>query len=243
MARPRSDRTPAHAELPARRQAGARDGRLVGHRPRLRGRPRGSGHARRARRAGCERAVAAAGPFDVLVNSAGTARHGLAAQTSEADSDVVMAPTCAAPTFLTHAVARGLLEAGKTRLADPRVLADGPCRGPETRRLLPDEACRRRVHQGDGHRMARAAGIRVNTVCPTFVETASRSRAGRPSSTPTRRVPTPRRTSRSSAACRKAPTSTSTSRKRPASTAARPVSRRNAGTPSTPTAPWRSSSS
>ena len=58
-------------------------------------------------------AVAANGPFDILVNSAGLARHSPAADTTEADFDVAADLNVKGAYFLTQAVAKGLLAAGK----------------------------------------------------------------------------------------------------------------------------------
>src|SRR5690606_1640255 len=56
-----------------------------------------------------EAAIAAQPPFQVLVNSAGVARHGPAVETSPADFDAVFALNVRGAYFLTRAVARGLL--------------------------------------------------------------------------------------------------------------------------------------
>jgi len=58
-------------------------------------------------------AVAANGPFDILVNSAGMARHSKAVDTTPEDFDAVSAVNIRGAYFLTQAVAKGLLAAGK----------------------------------------------------------------------------------------------------------------------------------
>ena len=58
-------------------------------------------------------AIAAHGPFDVMVNSAGMARHGKAEDTNPEDFDAVMEVNLRGAYFLTQAVAKGLLAAGK----------------------------------------------------------------------------------------------------------------------------------
>ena len=58
-------------------------------------------------------AVAAHGPFDILVNSAGLARHSAAVDTTPDDFDAVMGLNLRGAYFLAQAVARGLIAAGK----------------------------------------------------------------------------------------------------------------------------------
>ena len=58
-------------------------------------------------------AVAEAGPFDILVNSAGLAVHGPALETQEDDFDRVSDLNFKGAYFLTTAVAKGLMAAGK----------------------------------------------------------------------------------------------------------------------------------
>ena len=54
-------------------------------------------------------AIAENGPFDVLVNSAGLARHAPALETTEADFDAVADLNIKGAYFLTRAVAKGLV--------------------------------------------------------------------------------------------------------------------------------------
>ncbi|MBS8271960.1 SDR family NAD(P)-dependent oxidoreductase, partial [Halomonas litopenaei] len=63
--------------------------------------------------AATEAAVLAEGPFDVLVNAAGFAIHAPAVETKEADFDVVSDINFKGAYFLTRAVAKGLIAAGK----------------------------------------------------------------------------------------------------------------------------------
>ena len=53
------------------------------------------------------------GPLDILVNSAGLARHGTAIETNIDDFDAVMNLNLKGAYFLTQAVAKGLLETKK----------------------------------------------------------------------------------------------------------------------------------
>ncbi|WP_245566169.1 SDR family NAD(P)-dependent oxidoreductase [Stappia stellulata] len=121
--------------------------------------------------AATETAVANAAPFDVLVNSAGLARHGPALETSEADFDAVAALNFKGAYFLTRAVARGLMDAGR-----PGSLIN------VSSQMAQVGGIERAVyaatkHAVEGFTKSMAiewgkAGIRVNTICPTFIRTA-----------------------------------------------------------------------
>ncbi|MDE3240821.1 MAG: SDR family NAD(P)-dependent oxidoreductase, partial [Paracoccaceae bacterium] len=63
--------------------------------------------------AATDAALAARPAFDILVNSAGLARHAPAVATSETDFDAVASVNLRAAFFLTRAVARGLIAAGR----------------------------------------------------------------------------------------------------------------------------------
>ena len=116
------------------------------------------------------RAVAEAGPFDILLNSAGLARHSKAVDTTVPDFDAVMGINLRGAYFLTQAVAKGLLDAGK-----PGSLINISSQmahvGGQDRAVY----CASK-HAVEGFTKAMAiewgkAGIRVNTICPTFVLT------------------------------------------------------------------------
>ncbi len=120
--------------------------------------------------AATEAAVAEAGPFDLLVNSAGLARHSSALDTSEADFDAVADLNIKGAYFLTRAVARGLIAAGKPgsliNISSQMGLVGGVDRA---------VYCATK-HAVEGFTKAMALewgkqGIRVNTLCPTFVRT------------------------------------------------------------------------
>jgi len=95
-----------------------------------------------------ERAIAARPPFDILVNSAGMARHGPALETALADFDAVVGLNLRGAYFLTRAVAKALIAAA--RLADQHLLADGPCRRHRSRRVCRYQACCRGLHEIHG---------------------------------------------------------------------------------------------
>ncbi len=118
-----------------------------------------------------ERAVAAAGPFDILVNSAGIARHAPAVATTEADFDAAVALNFRGAYFLTRAVARGLIAAGR-----PGSLINISSQMAHVGGI--DRAVYAATkHAVEGFTKAMAIewgrhGIRVNTICPTFIRTA-----------------------------------------------------------------------
>jgi NAD(P)-dependent dehydrogenase (short-subunit alcohol dehydrogenase family) len=120
--------------------------------------------------AASEATVLENGPFDVLVNSAGLAIHSPAVDTVEADFDAVSDINFKGAYFLTRAVAKGLLAAGK-----PGSLIN------VTSQMAHVGGIDRGVYCGtkfavEGFTKAMAIewgpqGIRVNTVCPTFIRT------------------------------------------------------------------------
>jgi NAD(P)-dependent dehydrogenase (short-subunit alcohol dehydrogenase family) len=120
--------------------------------------------------AATEAAVAAHGPFDVLVNSAGLARHSPAVDTTLEDYNAVTDLNVRGAYFLTRAVARGLLDAGRAgsliNISSQMAHVGGIDRG---------VYCATK-HAVEGFTKSMAiewgrAGIRVNTICPTFIRT------------------------------------------------------------------------
>lgn len=120
--------------------------------------------------AATEAAVTAQGPFDILVNSAGLAIHSLALETTEADFDAVSNINIKGAYFLTRAVAKGLIAAGKPgsliNITSQMALVGGIDRA---------VYCATK-HAVEGFTKAMAIewgkqGIRVNTLGPTFVRT------------------------------------------------------------------------
>lgn len=115
-------------------------------------------------------AVERHGPFDAFVNNAGGARHAPFLEVDEADFDAVMALNVRAAFFAAQAVARGMAAAGRrgsiVNVSSQMGLVGGQ---------------RRSVYAASKHAlegMTKAAaielgplGIRVNTLCPTFIET------------------------------------------------------------------------
>lgn len=110
------------------------------------------------------------GPFDVLVNSAGVARHGPSVDTQSDDFDAVVGLNLKGAYFLTQAVAKGLIAAGKPgsliNISSQMGLVGGQERA---------VYCGTK-HAVEGFTKAMAIewgplGIRVNTICPTFIRT------------------------------------------------------------------------
>ena len=120
--------------------------------------------------AATEAAVALHGPFDVLVNSAGLARHSPAVATTPEDYDTVTDLNVRAAYFLTRAVARGLIAAGKPGSLINVSSQMGHVGGPDRAVYCATK------HALEGMTKAMAIewgplGIRVNTLCPTFIRT------------------------------------------------------------------------
>ena len=121
--------------------------------------------------AATEAALAARPAFDVLVNSAGLARHSPATETTPQDFDVVADLNLRAAYFLTRSVARGLIGKGK-----PGSLIN------ITSQMAHVGGIERAVYSATKHAVEGMTksmaiewgphGIRVNTIAPTFIRTA-----------------------------------------------------------------------
>ncbi|HRJ68482.1 MAG TPA: SDR family oxidoreductase [Beijerinckiaceae bacterium] len=114
--------------------------------------------------------IARSGPFDVLVNSAGLARHAPALSTTPEDYDAAMNLNLRAAYFLTREVARGLIAAGKPGSLINVSSQMGHIGGPDRAVYCANK------HALEGMTKAMAlewasSGIRVNTLCPTFIRT------------------------------------------------------------------------
>ena len=115
-------------------------------------------------------AVASRGPFDIFVNNAGTNRPGPFIDASPADFDAVMTINLRAAFFAAQAVARGLLAKGRPGSIINMSSQMGHV-GAANRTIY----CASK-HALEGLTKAMAVelgsvGIRVNTICPTFIET------------------------------------------------------------------------
>jgi NAD(P)-dependent dehydrogenase (short-subunit alcohol dehydrogenase family) len=117
-----------------------------------------------------EKAIAATGPYDILVNSAGLARHSPAAETTQADYDAVSDLNVKAAYFLTRTVAKGLIAAEK-----PGSLINISSQMGHVGGIDRAVYCATK-HALEGMTKAMAIEwaphqIRVNTICPTFIRT------------------------------------------------------------------------
>jgi NAD(P)-dependent dehydrogenase (short-subunit alcohol dehydrogenase family) len=116
------------------------------------------------------RAIADHGPFDVLVNSAGLARHSPALDTTPQDYDAALSLNLRAAYFLTREVARGLIAAGKPGALINISSQMGHVGGPDRAVYC----ATKHALEGMTKAMALEWGphrIRVNTLCPTFIRT------------------------------------------------------------------------
>jgi NAD(P)-dependent dehydrogenase (short-subunit alcohol dehydrogenase family) len=115
-------------------------------------------------------AIAAQPPFDILVNNAGTNRPAPFVEVSVADFDAIMNLNVRAAFFVAQAVARRLIAAGRPgsiiNVSSQMGLVGGP------RRTV--YCASKHAMEGFTKAMAIELGphrIRVNTLCPTFIET------------------------------------------------------------------------
>lgn len=120
--------------------------------------------------AATEEAIARADPFDVLVNSAGTARHSPALDTTEGDFDAAVGLNLRGAYFLTRAVAERLIATGR-----PGSLINISSQMAHVGGIDRAVYCATK-HAVEGFTKAMAIewgpkGIRVNTICPTFILT------------------------------------------------------------------------
>lgn len=108
--------------------------------------------------------------FDILVNSAGLARHGPALETTPADFDAVASINLRGAYFLTRAIARGLIEAERPgsliNISSQMAHVGGIDRAvySATKHAIEGFTKSMAIEWG-------RCGIRVNTICPTFIKT------------------------------------------------------------------------
>lgn len=114
--------------------------------------------------------AACAEPFDVVVNSAGFAKHSKAVDTAEADYDAVMGVNVKGAYFLSAAAAKALIDAGRPGSIIHISSQMGHVGGLERAVYCASK------HAVEGMVKAMAiewgkANVRINTVCPTFIKT------------------------------------------------------------------------
>jgi NAD(P)-dependent dehydrogenase (short-subunit alcohol dehydrogenase family) len=115
-------------------------------------------------------AIADAGPFDVLVNNAGTNRPCTFLDVTVEDFNAVVDLNVRAAFFAAQAVARGLVAAGRGGSIINMSSQMGHVGGPRRSVYCTSK------HAMEGMTKAMALdlgkyGIRVNSICPTFIET------------------------------------------------------------------------
>ena len=120
--------------------------------------------------AAVSRFVATAEPFDILVNNAGGGRHAPFLEVSEADYGAVMALNVKSVVFASQAVARRLIAAGRGGAIIHISSQMGHVSGPErsiysASKFAVEGLCKAMAIELGPH------NIRVNTICPTFIET------------------------------------------------------------------------
>jgi NAD(P)-dependent dehydrogenase (short-subunit alcohol dehydrogenase family) len=114
--------------------------------------------------------VSKRGPFQILVNNAGTNRPADLLSITEADYDLVTDLNVRSTIFLTQAVARGLIDAGLPGSIINMSSTMGHVGGPKRTVYC----ATKHAVEGATKAIAWELGqhqIRINTICPTFVET------------------------------------------------------------------------
>jgi len=111
------------------------------------------------------------GPFDILLNSAGMARHSPSMETTEEDFDAVVDINLKSAYFLSQRVAKGLIKAGKPgsiiNISSQMALVGGIERAVYSATKAGVEGFTRGMAIELGPHQ-----IRINTICPTFIVTA-----------------------------------------------------------------------
>mmetsp|Transcript_22399 Transcript_22399/g.35990 ORF Transcript_22399/g.35990 Transcript_22399/m.35990 type:complete len:254 (-) Transcript_22399:2025-2786(-) len=111
-----------------------------------------------------------AAPFDVVLNSAGLARHSAATETAPEDFDAVMNVNVRAAYFLSSHAAKAMMDAGRPGSIIHISSQMGHVGGIDRAVYCASK------HAVEGMVKSMAiewgkAGIRINTICPTFIRT------------------------------------------------------------------------
>jgi NAD(P)-dependent dehydrogenase (short-subunit alcohol dehydrogenase family) len=117
-----------------------------------------------------ERIITAAEPYEILVNNAGTNRPKPYLEVTVEDYDAVMGLNVRAAFFAAQAVARRLVRAGKPGSIINISSQMGHVGGPNRTIYCASKWALEGLTKAMALDLA-AEGIRVNTICPTFVET------------------------------------------------------------------------
>lgn len=110
------------------------------------------------------------GPFDVILNSAGLARHGPALETKPEDYDAAMALNLRSAYFLSVEAARGMIDKG----AGGSIIHISSQMGHVGGQERAVYCAAKHALEGMSKAMAIEWGphkVRINTICPTFVVT------------------------------------------------------------------------
>jgi NAD(P)-dependent dehydrogenase (short-subunit alcohol dehydrogenase family) len=118
----------------------------------------------------CAREIAAQGPFEVLVNNAGTNRPKPMQDVSEDDFDAVLDLNVKSAFFVAQAVAQGLIEAGKKGSLIHMSSQMGHVGGPNRSLYCASKWAIEGMSKSFALDLA-GHGIRSNTIAPTFIET------------------------------------------------------------------------
>jgi NAD(P)-dependent dehydrogenase (short-subunit alcohol dehydrogenase family) len=114
--------------------------------------------------------LAARPPFHILVNNAGTNRPAPVTEVTPEDFDAVLGLNLRATFFVAQAVARGLIAAGAQGSIINISSQMGHVGGPRRSVYCASKAAMEGMTKAMALDLA-PHGIRVNTLCPTFIET------------------------------------------------------------------------
>jgi NAD(P)-dependent dehydrogenase (short-subunit alcohol dehydrogenase family) len=117
-----------------------------------------------------EAAISAAGPFDILINNAGTNRPKTMARTTEDDYDAIMDLNVRAAYFVSRAVTNGLMAAGKPGSVIHVSSQMGHVGGPKRTVYCASKFAIEGLTKAMALEFA-PHNIRVNSIGPTFIET------------------------------------------------------------------------
>ncbi len=117
-----------------------------------------------------EARIASAGPFDILLNNAGTNRPKPFAEVTAEDYDAVLDLNLKSAFFVAQAVARGMIKAGKGGSIINMTSQMGHVGGPNRTLYCASKWGLEGLNKAMALDLA-PHGIRVNTIAPTFIET------------------------------------------------------------------------